>query len=459
MRSLPRKTTSTVLLLAVLGATLPVLPACKKQPEDGGASAGKGGGQTVGGQAGAGAKTRPPVPVLVAKAELADVPIELRALGTVEPVQSSPVRPQITGTITEVAFREGDLVRAGQVLFRLDRRPLEATLRQLEANLARDEAQGRSAEAQAQSSEAQVRNAEAQVRNAETQAKRYEELIAKELVSREQADQRATNLDAARAALDAARASALASRAALEASRASADATKAAIENAKLQLAYTVIASPIAGQAGSLLADKGDLVKANDATLVVVNQIQPILVRFAVPEPRLPEVQRYRAAGSLVVRVAPPGPGVPPREGKLIFIDNAVDKATGTIALKAEFQNPDGALWPGQFVDVALVLTVIENAVVVPSAAVQTGQQGPFVYVVEQGGTAAIRPVTPGPAHGGRTAIAAGLAAGETVVTDGQLRLTPGATVVEKTGLGGPPTGAKPGAGPAGNAPAAGKNP
>lgn len=455
MTSIPRKATFTVLLLTALGAALLVPPGCKKQPEGGGAGTGKGGGQT----GGAPSKGRPPVPVLVAKAELADVPIELRALGTVEPVQSSPVRSLITGTITEVAFREGDLVRAGQVLFRLDRRPLEATLRQLEANLARDEAQGRSAEAQTQSSEAQVRNAEAQVRNAEAQARRYEDLVAKDLVSREQADQRTTNLDAARAALDAARASAVASRAALEASRASADATRAAIENAKLQLAYTVIASSIAGQAGSLLADKGDLVKANDATLVVINQIQPILVRFAVPEPRLSEVQRYRAAGSLGVRVVPPG-GDTPRAGRLVFIDNAVDKATGTIALKAEFQNADGALWPGQFIDVALVLTVLEKAVVVPTAAVQTGQQGQYVYVVEPGGTAAVRPVQTGPASGERTVVASGLAAGDTVVTDGQLRLTPGAPVVEKTGLAAPPPGAaRPGASPATGAPAPGKAP
>ena len=431
MKSPTGKARSVVLLLAALAAAFVTLPGCKKQPEGG--SPGTGGGS---------GKGRPPVPVLLAKAELADVPIELRALGTVEPVQSSPVRPQITGTITEVAFREGDLVREGQVLFRLDRRPLEATLRQLEANLARDEAQGRSAEAQAQSTEAQVRNAEAQVRNAETQARRYEDLVAKELVSREQADQRATNLDAARAALDAARASAVASRAALEASRAAAEATKAAIENAKLQLAYTVISSPIGGQAGSLLADKGDLVKANDATLVVINQIQPILVRFAVPEPRLPEVQRYRAAGALAVRAVLPEGGAPGREGRLVFVDNAVDKATGTIALKAQFPNADRALWPGQFVDVALVLTVRERAVVVPTAALQTGQQGSYVFTVEQPGKAAVRPVVPGPAAGERTVIESGLAAGDTVVTDGQLRLTPGAAVVERTGLAAPAAGA-----------------
>ncbi|HEY6000782.1 MAG TPA: efflux RND transporter periplasmic adaptor subunit [bacterium] len=425
MKSNPRKTTAAALVLAALTATLLVPSGCAKQPE----GAGKGGGQ-----AGAAAK-RPPVPVLAAKAELADVPIEVRALGTVEAVQSSPVRSQVTGTITEVAFREGDMVRAGQVLFRLDRRPLEATLRQLEANLARDEAQGRSAEAQTQTTEAQVRSAEAQVRNAESQAKRYADLLAKELVSREDADQRATNLDAARAALDAARASASAARAALEASRASAESTKAGIENAKLQLAYTVISSPIAGQAGSLLADKGDLVKANDVTLVVVNQIQPIHVRFAVPEPRLPEVQRYRAAGTLSVRVALSGGEGAPREGRVVFVDNSVDRATGTIALKAEFANADRVLWPGQFVDVSLVLTVRGKAVVVPTAALQNGQQGPYVFIVEAGGTAAVRPVKPGPAADGRTVIEAGLAAGDTVVTDGQLRLTPGSPVVLKTGL------------------------
>jgi len=231
---------------------------------------------------------RPPVPVLVAKAELADVPVEMRALGNVEPVQSSPVRCQVTGTITAVHFHEGDLVQAGQMLFQIDPRPFEATVRQLQANLVRDKAQIHSAEAQALNTEAQVRNAEAQLKNAEAQAQRYQELVAKEMVSREQSDQRVTTRDAARAALDAARAVAQASRAAIDAVRAALEATQAALENAKLQLDYTVVRAPVSGRAGSLLVDTGDLVKANDATLVIVNQIQPILVRFAVPEPRLP---------------------------------------------------------------------------------------------------------------------------------------------------------------------------
>lgn len=391
-------------------------------------------------------RARPPVPVLVARAEQADVPVELRVLGAVEPVQSSPVRSQVAGTIVEVGFREGDLVTAGQTLFRIDPRPLEAATRQLRANLARDRAQIGSAEAQTRNTEAQVRSAEAQLRNAEAQAQRYEELLAKELVSREQCDQRTTALDAARAALDAARAVAQASRASLDASRAGLEASEASLENATLQLEHTLIRAPFSGQAGSLLVDRGDLVKVNDTILVVVNQIQPILVRFAVPEPRLPEVQRARGAGTLGVRVLPAGTGAAPRAGRVVFVDNAVDRTTGTIALKASLDNADRALWPGQSVEVFLVLATREQAVVVPSHAVQTGQQGTYVFVVDEAGAARIRPVTAGPGAGGRSVIEQGLAAGETVVTDGQLRLTPGAAVVVRTGLsaapGGPDAGA-----------------
>jgi len=426
MKSYPKTIRARAILL-ICGAAAVCLSGCGKQPEK----------PAAGGPAAA--KGRPPVPVLTAVAELADVPVELRALGGVEPIQSSPVRSLITGTVTEVGFREGEMVRAGQVLFRLDRRPLEATLRQLQANLARDEAQMRSAEAQTQSTEAQMRNAEAQLKNAESQARRYEDLLGKELVAREQYDQRVANLDAARAGLDAARAAASASRAALDVSRSAAEGTQATIENAKLQLDYTVIAAPVSGQAGSLLVERGELVKANDATLVIVNQIQPILVRFTVPEARLPEVQRYRAAGTLRVVVTPAGAGAQPREGRLVFLDNTVDRTTGTIALKAQFDNADQALWPGQFIDVSLVLTTLQQAVVVPSQAVQTGQQGAYVFVVDAATScAAVRPVKPGGAAAGRTIIQEGLASGETVVTDGQLRLTPGAPVSCKTGLGAP---------------------
>jgi len=423
----PQKTLRTLfVILIAVGAAVVSLPGCGKQPEK----------PAAGGPGPVGApKGRPPVPVLVGVAEQADVPVELRALGSVESIQSSPVRSLITGTVTDVGFREGEMVRAGQVLFRLDRRPLEATLRQLEANLARDAAQVRSAEAQTQNTEAQVRNAEAQLKNAESQAKRYEELVGKELVAREQYDQRVTNVEAARAALDAARAATLSSRAALDVGRAAAEATRATIENAKLQLDYTVITAPVSGQAGNLLVEKGELAKANDVTLVTVNQIQPILVRFAVPEPRLPEVQKYRGAGTLKVRVTPSGTKVAPREGRIVFFDNAVDRTTGTIALKAEFDNADHALWPGQFIDVTLVLTTLPNAVVIPAQAVQTGQQGVYVWVVDDAGSASVRPIAAGPSVADRMVVEKGIAAGETVVTDGQLRLTPGATVVRKTGL------------------------
>lgn len=432
MKSALPRIRSAVLFLVAFGAAVACLPGCGKQPEQPGS-----GGP---GQAGE-PKGRPPVPVLTAVAELADVPIELRVLGTVEPVQSSPVRSQVAGTIVEVGFREGDLVRAGQTLFRIDPRPIEATIRQLQANLVRDRAQIFSAESQTLNAEAQVRNAEAQFKNAEAQAKRYEDLVAKELVSREQYDQRATAVDAARAALDAARAVAQASRSGQDATRATLEAAQASLDNAELQLENTLIKAPFSGQAGSLLVDRGDLVKVNDTILVVVNQVQPMLVRFTVPEPRLPEVQRSRGAGTLGVRVVPAGAGLAPRPGRVVFLDNAVDRATGTIALKAEVDNPDRIFWPGQFVDVALVLTTLGDAVVVPSQAVQTGQQGSYVFVVDAAGAAAVRPVTPGAPAGGRTVIEQGLAAGETVVTDGQLRLTPGAKVLRKTGLSSPAAG------------------
>jgi multidrug efflux system membrane fusion protein len=438
MSALKSLVSGTAILVALAG----LLPGCSKEKTPG-AEAKKGG--------------RPPVPVLVAKAGEADVPVELRILGVVEPVQSSPIRAQITGIVSEVLFREGDLVQETQELFHIDPRTLEATVRQLQSTLARDEAQARNAEAQTLSTEAQVRSAEAQLKNAEAQASRSEELMKKDLIAREQYDQRTTNLDAARAGLDAARAAAQASRAALEAARAAAEATRSAIDNAWLQKNYTVIRSPITGQTGALLVEKGDLVKANDVTLVVVNQLQPILVRFSVPEPRLPEIRRYREAGSLGVRVTPAGEGQQPREGTIVFVDNAVDRATGTIALKARFDNRDRALWPGQFTEVTLVLTTRERAVVVPSAAIQSGQQGPYVFVVDQAGAAAVRPVTPGVAVDGRTVIERGLAAGETVVTDGQLRLTPGATVVPRTSLAGPAPGAPPAGAPAQPAGAAAK--
>ncbi len=365
----------------------------------------KGGGQDKPGLADK--KKNQPVPVLTAKAKTADVPVDLRAVGGVESSQSSPVRAQISGILTEIRFREGAFVQAGQVLFVIDQTPFKAALKQLRANLARDEAQKRSAEAQ--------------LKNSGVMAKRYEELVQKDFVTREQYEQRTTNLTAAQAVLDA--------------SQATTEATKAAIEIAEIQLGYTEVRSPLAGQTGSLLAKQGDLIKANDTDpLVVVNQIEPILVRFSANEEKLAEIMKYREQGALRVRVSPPGGGEAPG-GRLVFVDNAVDPATATIALKAELPNLDHALWPGQFVDVTMTLYTLKAALVVPASAVLTGQKGAYVYVVDAEGVVAVRLVKPGIAAGEETVITEGLKLEETVVTDGQLRLSPGAKVTEKAGL------------------------
>lgn len=369
-------------------------------------------------------KKKPPVPVLTAKVRTADVPVELRAIGEVESCQSSPIRAQVGGTLTEIRFQEGDFVKAGQVLFVIDQLPLKANRKQLQANLARDEAQIHNAEAQS-------RNAEAQLQNAQGMAKRYEQLVQKDFVTREQYDQRMTDMTAAQAALDA-------SQAAAQAAKATAEATKAALEIVDLQLGYTEIHAPISGQTGSLLAKPGDLIKANDTNpLVVVNQIEPVRVRFTANEEKLAEIQQSRAQAldlALRVAVTPPGGGEA-RDGRLVFVDNAVDPATATIALKAELPNLDHALWPGQFVDTSMTLRTLKSALVVPASAVLTGQKGPYVYVVDAEGVAAVRLIKPGLATGEETVISEGLKLAETVVTDGQLRLSPGAKVIEKSGL------------------------
>ena len=326
---------SMVLFLVTVGVATAGLHGCGKPSEK----------PAAGGPAAGGApKGKPPVPVLVAVAEQADVPVELRALGSVEPVQSSPVRSQVAGTIVEVGFREGDLVKAGQTLFRIDPRPIEATIRQLQANLARDRAQMLSAESQTLNTEAQVRNAEAQLKNAEIQVKRYEELVAKEMVAREQYDQRATALDAARAALDAARAVAQASRSAQDATRATLEATQASLENAKLQLEYTVIKRPVF-RPGGIPAGRPRRPGQGERHHPGRHQPDPadpgaLHGARAAPAggaalPRRRDARRARRARRGRRRAA---------RGALVFLDNAVDATTGTIALKAEFDNPDGAL-------------------------------------------------------------------------------------------------------------------
>ncbi len=418
----------------------------------------------------------PAVPVTVATAVQKTVPVELRAIGTVQAFSTVSIKAQINGQLMAVHFREGQDVKRGDLLFTIDPRPLEAVLRQAEANVARDLAQTRQAEASAArdraqteqakaalaQAQAQLRQAEAnvlrdtaQLENARVQDRRYAELVRQGYVAREQYDQVHTSLEtaaatvradqamveharaaigAAEAALEQARAAVQAGQAAIEHARASVRADQAAVESARLQLAYTEIRSPIDGRTGNLMVQPGNLVKANDVpVLVTIAQIRPIYVAFAVPEQYLPDIRKYMAVGSLQVEALPQGTGSRPARGRVSFVDNTVDPSTGTIQLKATSPNTDGALWPGQFVNVVLTLTTEPHAIVVPAQAVQTGQSGQYVFVVKPDDTVEPRPVVVRSTLDGETVVDRGVRAGERVVTDGQLRLFPGARVEIKT--------------------------
>jgi multidrug efflux system membrane fusion protein len=357
----------------------------------------------------------PAVPVTAADAVEKTVPIQLTAVGNAMAYTTVGIKAQINGQIVEVHFKEGQEVRKNDLLFIIDPRPIEAALRQAEAAVFQRQAE-------VQQAIANLERDTAQLANARVQERRYKELVEKELVAREQYDQLHTNL----AAMDA---TVAADRAAVENAKASERAAQANVDNAKLQLAYTEIHAPIEGRTGNLLVQNGNVIKANDDNpLVVINQVQPIYVSFSVPEQYLADIKKYRAAGQLRVEVRPPHQSQTLATGELTFINNAVDQTTGTIQLKATFANKDNALWPGQFLDVALTLTS-RTAIVVPSQAIQPGQQGPFVFVVKADATVESRPVAPGTRLGAETIIEQGLRAGERVVTDGQLRLVPGAKV------------------------------
>jgi len=331
------------------------------------------------------------VPVTVGTVIQKAMPISISVIGTVEAYTNVAVHSQITGELTSVNFKEGDDVRKGQVLFTLDRRPLEAALAQAEANLSRDVAQAQ---------------------NARAQAARTQDLAARGIATREQLDQSTTNASA----LDATVA-----------------ADRAAVDNAKVQLQYATIAAPIAGRTGALMVHPGNLVRANDTQpLVIINQIAPLYVTFAIPEAQLPAFKRYMAQGTVRVTAQAPNDTGPAASGRITFVDNAVDQTTGTIKLKGTFANENRHLWPGQFVNVDVTLSTEPNAVVVPAPAVQTGQQGTFVFVVKPDQTVELRPVTADRSIGSDTVIDKGLKPGETVVTDGQLRLVPGARITVK---------------------------
>jgi multidrug efflux system membrane fusion protein len=347
------------------------------------------------------------VPVLAAKVEKREIPVELSAIGNVEALQSVAVKARVSGEITRVAFREGQDVKPGDLLFTVDARPYEAVLAEAQARLERDRALAK---------------------NAEESAARYAELVQKDYVTKDQYEQM---------------------RAAAEAARATSRANEAAVENARLELSYARVTAPIAGRTGSVQVHLGNMLRENDdRTLVTINQIEPIAVSFTVPESAFDairaaqaesklSVMAYASSGAAAAESAPaaagaapaPAPRGPGRKGMLSFVDNTVDRATGTVRLKATFANADGALWPGRFVDVVLTLSRDPNALVVPAEAVQTGQQGSYVFVVKADSTVESRPVTVERRQGGNVVIAKGLTANEQVVTDGHLRLAPGVKV------------------------------
>jgi multidrug efflux system membrane fusion protein len=395
------------LLTACLAAAL-LAAACTSSTTAESAPGGKGGKKGKNFAAG-------PVPVVTAVVTPKNVPIEIQVVGNVEAFSVVSVRAQVGGQLTAVNIRDGQDVKKGDLLFTIDPRPLEGQLAQAQANLARSRAQ-------LEQAEANLARDMAQEKNARAVAQRAQKLFEEKLISREQADQLHTTADVQANALNA-------DRAAINSARAQIEADQAAINNIRLQLSYTRIEAQIDGRTGNVTNKLGNIVNPGNTELVQILQMEPIYVTFAVPEARLAEVKRYMGSGTLPVTARPQDGSGEAEFGQLTFIDNAVDTSTGTIKLKGTFQNKGHKLWPGQFVNVTLRLTTRGGALVVPNQAVQTGQDGTFVYVVKEDRTVEVRPVTTGPRIDLDLVIDKGLQAGEIVVTEGQLRLQPGARV------------------------------
>jgi len=335
----------------------------------------------------------PGSPVDVAEVVTKDMPLDINAVGRVEAISTVAVKAQVTGEVLAVHFKEGQAVRKGDLLFSIDPRPFDIALRQAESLLEKDRAL---------------------LRNALADVARYAELVQKDYVTKQQYDTAVANRDVLAAGVKA---------------------DEAAVANARLQLDYTAVRSPIDGRTGSLLIDPGNIIKANDTSpAVVIEQIAPIYVTFSVPEQNLPRIKEFMAKAPLATEAIPGENGHSSVSGVLTFVDNAIDQTTGMITLKATFDNRDAALWPGQFLNVRLTLTTEKGAIVVPTPAVQTGQSGQYVFVVKDDMTAEMRPVQVGRTRGEESVVASGLKPGERVVTDGQLRLAPGARVELKPG-------------------------
>jgi len=354
-------------------------------------------------------------PVFVSKAALKSVPIEIQSVGNAEAYSFVNVKAQIGGELTVVDFKEGADVRKGDRLFVIDPRPYESQVAQAEATLAKDRAQ-------LQAAQANLSKEMAQEEFAQTQAKRYSELMQKGLLATDSAEQ--INAQA-KAAAEAVRAD----RAAIDSMQANIAADQAGLDRAKLQLEYCTIRSPIDGRTGQLMVKQGNVVKANDVDLVTINQLHPIYVSFTVPEINLPLIKSRMAAGKVSVVVYLQGVDEAVETGTLSFIENIVDSATGTIRLKALFDNRADKLWPGQFVRVVVRLNASANSIVVPVTAVQTRQDGKFVFVAKPDMTVEARPVLTGRTIERDIVIEKGLSEGESVVTTGQLRLVPGSRI------------------------------
>jgi membrane fusion protein, multidrug efflux system len=368
----------TFLLIASLLLSLIALSGCSNRQSAQAASPGGG---------------RPPAPVVVSTVEQRNVPLQIEAIGNVEAYQTVQIRSQVNGQIETIHFKEGQDVHKGQLLYSLDKRPFLATLEQAQGNLKRDEAQAA---------------------NAKLQAARYSDLEKQGVISHEQADLQRTEASSNSAAVYA---------------------DQAAVDAAKVQLQYTDICAPIDARTGALMMNVGNLVKANDTPfLVQLNQIEPIYATFTVPEARLREVRQF-AAKKLKVLAYPKGQNSNPAEGLLTFIDNAVNPQTGTVKLKATFQNKDRRLWPGEFINVVLKISTLDNAITVPTKAVQSGQQGDYVFVVSKDGTAAPHQVTTIGTYHNLTLVKSGLNPGDTVIVDGQLRVTPNGKVLVQSSL------------------------
>ena len=350
------------------------------------------------------------------------MPVDIRVIGSVEAYTAIRVKAQVTGQLMKVQFRQGDDVKAGDPLFLIDPRPFDAAIQQAEANIAKDTALLRQAEAN-------MRRDIAQEKYARDQAARYQKLFSEGVMSKQQTEQYDSDANMRVEAVGA-------DQAAIESAQAALKADTASLESAKLQRGYCDIRSPVDGRTGDLNIQEGNLVRSSDAELVTINQVHPVYVTFSVPENRLPEIRKYMAAGPLSVLASPPGDANQTETGRLTFINNTVDSTTGTIKLKATFANVNSRLWPGQFVNVALRLKTLQNAVVAPVRAIQMGQDGEFAYVVKGDQSAEMRPVVTGLRLGEEVVVEKGLEKGETIVIEGQGRLAPGMKVRSKGGRG-----------------------